>query len=31
MQRLIDLIDKHQLKFFLGAFILVALCTLGGC
>lgn len=31
MQRLIDYIHTHQLKFFLGAFLLVALCTLGGC
>jgi hypothetical protein len=31
MQRLLDLIHEHHLKFFLGAFALVALCTLGGC
>lgn len=31
MQRLTDWLHTHQLKFFLGAFVLVALCTLGGC
>lgn len=31
MKRLIDLIHNRQIEFFFGAFLLVALCTLGGC
>jgi hypothetical protein len=31
MQRLVNWLHIHQLKFFLGAFLVVALLTLGGC